>query len=141
MKGLLLSNGDIVVGQQGLVTVSGQEKVVQDMVVATKEPYGSNPFHPGWGSYMQSFVGQDAQTAPALAQTEVVRLVNNYMTVQSYIHQQAIANGGKSPYTNDDWVTGLVDMTVSQDTESLTISATLGTAAGATVGISTVVAG
>jgi hypothetical protein len=139
VRGLALVNGDIQVGQSGYVEVTGQAKVLQDMVVAAQEPYGSDQYHPGWGSYLNNYVGGNAASTPALAQSEVKRLVSNYMTVQTYNQSQALAAGNKSPYTNDDFVTGLASLDVAQDTTSLTVNASLMTASGQTVGIAATV--
>jgi hypothetical protein len=141
MRGLALVNGDIVVGQSGYVEVTGQAKVLQDMTISTQEPYGSDPYHPGWGSYLNNYVGGDPTSTPPLAQSEVVRLVQNYMTVQTYNQAQALAAGNSSPYTNDDFVTGLASLTVSQDNSSLTVNASLMTASGQTVGVVSTVGG
>lgn len=141
MQGLALVNGDIVVGQSGYQMVSGAAKVGQDLTVATSEPYGSDQYHPGWGSYMNSYVGQDPSVVQALAQTEVTRIVSNYMTVQAYQQTQALAAGQASPFTNDDYVTGLSALTATQDLTSIAISASVQTASGATVGVSTIVGG
>lgn len=141
MQGFALVNGDIVTGQSGYQMVSGIAKIEQDLTVATIEPYGSDPYHPGWGSYMDSYVGMDPSTAAALATSEVSRLVSNYMTVQQYQQTTALANGQSSPFTNDDYVTGLAGVDTTQDLTSMTVQANVTTASGATVGVSTTVGG
>jgi hypothetical protein len=141
MQGLLLVNGDIVVGQSGYVMVSGQQKVLQDLVVATQEPYGSDPYHPGWGTYLTNYVGGDPSIVPSMAETEVMRLVSNYMQVQQYQQSQALAAGQSSPFTNDDYVTGLTTLDTTADLDSISVSATVLTASGATVGVSTIIGG
>jgi hypothetical protein len=139
MQGFALVNGDIVTGQSGYQMVSGTDKVLQDLTVATQEPYGSDPYHPGWGSYLNSYIGQDPQTVQGLAQTEVTRLVSNYMTVQQYQQSQALSSGQSSPFTNNDYVTGLASLSTVQDLTSIAVNATVLTASGATVGVSTTV--
>jgi hypothetical protein len=139
VQGFALQNGDLVVGQSGYVMVSGQAKVLQDLTVATAEPYGSDQYHPGWGSYLSSYLGQDPSLVPTLAETEVTRLVSNYMTVQQYQQTQALAAGQSSPFTNEDYVTGIASMSTSQDLTSITVAAQVQTASGNTVGVSTIV--
>jgi hypothetical protein len=63
------------------------------------------------------------------------------MTVQQYNQSQALAVGNRSPYTNDDFVTGLASLTVSQDNSSLTVNASLMTASGQTVSVASTVGG
>jgi hypothetical protein len=63
------------------------------------------------------------------------------MTVQTYNQAQALAAGNSSPYTNDDFVTGLASLTVSQDNSSLTVNASLMTASGQTVSVASTVGG
>jgi hypothetical protein len=141
MQGLALVNGDLVVGQSGYVTVSGTAKVLQDLTIATLEPYGSDPYHPGWGSYIDTYIGQNPTVAQPLAQTEVVRLVSNYMTIQQYQQSTALSQGQVSPFTNDDYVVGLASLNTTQDLTSITVSATVQVASGSTVGVSTTVGG
>ena len=141
MQGLAVVNGDIVVGQSGYQMVSGQAKVLQDLTLATQEPYGSDQYHPGWGSYLDGYIGQDPKTVESLAQTEVMRLVSNYMTVQQYQQSQAMANGQSSPFNNEDYVTGITSLSASQDLTSITVQAGVQTASGSTVGLSTTVGG
>lgn len=141
MQGLALVNGDIVVGQSGYQMVTGTAKVGQDLTVATQEPYGSDPYHPGWGSYMNNYIGQEPSAVSALAQTEVTRLVSNYMTVQQYQQSSALAAGQSSPFTNDDYVTGLSSLSTTSDLTSITVSAAVQTASGSQVGVSTTVTG
>jgi hypothetical protein len=141
MQGFALVNGDIVLGQSGYQMVSGVAKVQQDLTVATQEPVGSDQYHPGWGSYLSSYIGQDPVVAQSGAQTEIMRLVSNYMIVQQYQQSQALAKGQSSPFSNDDYVVGITSLNTAQDLTSITVNATVQTASGSSVGISTIVGG
>ena len=135
MRGFQIVDGDMIVGQQGYAEVVGQAKVLQDMVFAAREPYGCDPYHPGWGTLLANYIGTPAQSGIPLAQNEVIRLVNNYMTVQQAIQAQAVANNQRSPYTNDDFVTGIGTLNVQTSTQSVTIAVSLSVASGSQIAV------
>ena len=62
MKSFALQNGDLVLGQGGLLTVTGPSKVRQDLSIAMREPVGCDRFHPNWGSVLPNYIGEPITT-------------------------------------------------------------------------------
>lgn len=114
MRALKISNGDLVLGAQGYAEVTGVTKVAQDLTIAVLTPYGSNRFHPGWGSVLDSKIGStQGEMTKALVRAEVQRVVTSYINLQTAQLQTAQLNGYVSPYSNDDIATGITDLTVT----------------------------
>ena len=124
MRGFLVQDGDLVLGQLGYAEISGATKVGQDLSFAIQEPYGCDRFHAGWGSLLSSMIGT-AQTGSSLqqVQNEINRVVGNYINVQTSIIQATALANQVPTYTNDDVVSSIENIAVSQNTT--TIAATL----------------
>jgi phage baseplate assembly protein W len=84
MKTFQIQGGDLVIGPGGYATVSGPKKVLQDLSILVREPYGIDRFHPQWGGILEEFVGQEVNpVSRALVRGEIERLLQNYMVMQS----------------------------------------------------------
>lgn len=108
MKTLMLKDGDLVVGAVGHETISGPSMVAQDLRGALIEPLGNDRFHPGYGSTIDSFIGQ-SQSEEVLfeVEQEVLRVTNNYSAVQEDFIRRAAWENRPSRNTNE--VFGRVD--------------------------------
>lgn len=83
MKTFALNDGDLVVTSHGHETVSGAAKVKIELTLALNEVFGTDRFHPQYGSYLQSFVGQTIGPELQFAvEAEVIRVLNAYITIQ-----------------------------------------------------------
>lgn len=137
MKTLALSGGDLVIGPGGLQMISGAAKIRQDLALALAEEYGTDPYHPEWGSVLPRYVGQpvDADT-PMLVQAEVSRVVQQYMASQQAQLSAAATNGQPTTMTTSDIVQSVdkIDVTVLYDTVKVVI--TLTTMSGQTLSVS-----
>ena len=61
---LKISGGDLVISGGDLQTVVDTEKLLQDILKICLTDVGSNPLHPGYGSFLsRSVVGNSAQTS------------------------------------------------------------------------------
>lgn len=97
MKTLLVQDGDLVVGGSGHAVVSGMPMVRQELGLAIREPYGSDRYHPSWGSLLGSYVGEPIGiTTEALIRAEISRIVSNYVMTQHAIMQEDMI-GGRRP--------------------------------------------
>lgn len=109
MKTLMIRNGDLVPGPDGFETVTGSRKVAQDLRMAVGEPLGTDRFHPGFGSRLDTYVGVvNDESVRFEVEQEVTRVVQNYVAVQRDMIQRDMATGGRSRFTTDD-VVGSVD--------------------------------
>jgi hypothetical protein len=128
MKSLLLRNGDLVLGPGGYETIDGAPKVVQDLGLAVREPFGSDRFHPRWGSILDQFIGGliSADT-PVLLESEIRRIVQNYIALQQAQIQADATAGRPSRFTNNEVITGLEGMNLVQRQDSITVKVSLET--------------
>jgi phage baseplate assembly protein W len=61
---LKIVNKDLVINQGKLQTVQDSEKLIQDILKILLTDVGSNPLHPGYGSFLsRSVIGNPAQTS------------------------------------------------------------------------------
>ena len=136
MIGLQIENGDLQIGATGFATVSGAAKVFQDLSIATLEPYGCDRFHPKWGSLLYNHVG-DAITpvVSTLVESEVARLINNYVLVQQDAISSRVAQGLASQFSTDEVVSSIESINVTQHQDFLTVAVTVKTVSGQSVAL------
>lgn len=134
MKTLALANGDLVVGPTGHQVVSGSAKIRQDLALSLGEPLGDDRFHPTWGSTLSAYLGQPiSESTSALIQSEVSRVLAEYISVHDeYIVQDRMA-GGRSRFSTDDVVSEVVSVQASQDLDAIRVRTSLRTLAGTTI--------
>ena len=134
MIGFLLENGDLQIGANGFVTVSGPAKLHQDLAVATLEPYGCDRFHPKWGSLLYNYIGDPiTPVQKTLVQSEIARLVNNYVLVQQDNISKQVSQGLQSQYATDEIVSSIESIDVTQYQDFLTVSVAIKTTSGQSV--------
>lgn len=114
MKTLAIQNGDLVIGPTGHEVVSGVQKISQDILLAIIERYGSDPYHPRWGSLLDRYVGQIMTDAVLFdIQQEALRVVSNYIAVQTSQIQQDVLVSQGSRFSASDVVRDVSDIQVS----------------------------
>lgn len=137
MKTLALSGGDLVVGPGGLRMLDGAAKLRQDIALALGEEYGHDPYHPGWGSVLQQYVGEPiTEDTPMLVQAEVNRILQQYIAYQRQRLEAASLNGQPHTISTSEIIrtVNAIDVSVEYDTVSVLIDLT--TMAGQTMKIS-----
>lgn len=134
MKTLALANGDLVVGPHGHQTLTGAQKIRQDLALALGEPYGGDRFHPTWGSTVPSYIGMpiDSNTR-ALIETEVSRVLSQYIAVRDEIISEDQRTGGRSRFSTGDVVARVDQIAASQDFDTIRVQVSLTTLAGTRV--------
>lgn len=116
MKSLLIENGDFVVGPGGYVTVSGPAKVKQDLGIAVREPYGSDRFHPRWGSLLHQYIGMPTgDDVDLTVRTEVIRLIQNYMLTQGQAIERDAMHNRRTRFSTGEIVDRLESIEVRQE--------------------------
>lgn len=97
MRDLQLAGGDLVASGRGFGTVTGADYVRQRVATALSEPYGSDPYHPEWGSALHGYLGapQDAGT-PALLTSEVSRVLAQLVAAQQLLITASAMTGTRS---------------------------------------------
>lgn len=127
MKTLALSGGDLVVGSGGLQMQDGAAKIRQDLALALGEAYGNDPYHSGWGSVLPLYIGEPTTAdLPMLVQSEVNRILQQYMTTQQQQLATASANNQQHTITTAEIIQTVnsVDVSVLYDTIRVVISLT-----------------
>jgi phage baseplate assembly protein W len=97
IKDLQLAGGDLLASGRGFALVTGADYLRQRVATALGEPYGSDPYHPEWGSALAGYLGapQDDGT-PALVSSEVSRVLAQLMAAQQLMITGAAMTGTRS---------------------------------------------
>src|SRR4051812_15353621 len=105
MQTFAIVDGDLVLSANSFLTLTGPNKVKQDLYLALHEPYGGDPYHPGWGTVLHRYIGRAMTTAVEQnVYNEVIRVVNNYMAVQADMINSATVGGTRSTLNTSDVV-------------------------------------
>lgn len=134
MRALSIQHGDLALGPRGYAEVTGRDKIIQDLRVATLTPYGSNNFHPTWGCTLDSKIGspQGTQTAQ-LIMNEVKRIVGILMAQQQSQLQTAQSYGYVSPYGNADLIAAITSISATASYDTISVSCDVSTASNESV--------
>lgn len=136
MKQLQLSNGDLVLGPGGFGMVSGAKKVAQDLGVAVREPIGCDRFHPGWGTILSDFIGQnqDSETQ-MMIRGEVSRVLQNYIVMQADQIIRDMDAGARSRFAAEEIVTSVRSIETQQKDDKIAVRVIVNTSSGGTVSV------
>lgn len=141
MYQLSLVGGDLMIGTDGgYLTLTGADRIRQDLALALNDYFGSDRFHPGWGSIVTDYLGSvnDAQ-AQALVKAEVNRVLQNYLIIQQQGVVQQSMTGVTGSYSTADVVRSVDDITVQALMDAIFITVRLSTTAGQTITLNRVV--
>lgn len=134
MKTLALSGGDLMLGPGGFQTVSGASKVQLELSLDLGERYGTDRFHPTeWGSTVADYIGEPIDADGTLAfevQSEVSRMIQEYIAIQQAEIMSDYLNGSRSQYATSDVIQGVTSITVVQNVDTFNITVNVTTAAG-----------
>lgn len=132
---LMLSGGDLSTASSMLQTVSGTEKLKQDIHAWLTEAYQIDRFHPKYGSLMTGYIGQPMNVDSVFAiQVEVARVLSNLQSYQKQMYQQ-----DPTLYSPDELLDYVDDISTVFDQDRLRIGITFRTATGYTAYTETVV--
>lgn len=132
---LMLSGGDLSTASSMLQTVSGTEKLKQDIHAWLTEAYQIDRFHPKYGSLMTSYIGQPMNVDSVFAiQVEAARVLSNLQSYQKQMYQQ-----DPTLYSPDELLDYVDDISTVFDQDRLRIGITFRTATGYTAYTETVV--
>jgi phage baseplate assembly protein W len=120
---------------------SGVARIRQDLTLALTEEYGTDRFHPTYGSIVQAYLGRvitaDIQQ---LVRAEVNRVLQNYLVIQQteVIRDTVVDVQGR--YNTSDVVQSVDSVTARTLLDTIYIAATLTTLSRETVSITRQVA-
>lgn len=141
---LAVVNGDLsVAGPGGYATVSGQDKLVQDLKNWLLEPRGTDPINPDYGatldggqlpdgSFMDPVIG-DLVTAETLLtiESEVRRVLAAYQQQQlDRITKESAQYGGKNTFSAGEILSAVNDVNLTQVGDMVFVQCVITTADG-----------
>jgi phage baseplate assembly protein W len=127
-KSLALVGGDLAIQNRSFQTVSGKDKLFQDLKCQILEPLGSDPATPTYGSTIEDTIG--GVTTPELLlnlKAELTDLLERYQSDQlEKIQEEIIRYSGQTTLDPDEVVKSIdaIDIVQSFDTIILRITIT-----------------
>jgi phage baseplate assembly protein W len=136
-----LVSGDFMIGTNGsYTTYTGAQRIQQDLTLALSDVYGTDRFHPSWGSILPSYLGTiNSPTMQTLVKAEVNRVLQNYLIItQSGIIQSSMMNvtndnDPSQSYSTADVVRSVNSINVSSNMDTIYVSVSLTTLAGQSI--------
>jgi phage baseplate assembly protein W len=124
MMTLALVAGDFVLSAGTYATFSGSDKIQQDLSLALNEDYGSDTYHPYWGSILNRYIG--APLTPGIKSAvsiEVQRILKNYIAAQADAASTDIASNTRGSFNTSDIVQKVesIDVVVAYDSINITV--------------------
>jgi len=110
---LRIINGDLVIQNGDLRTVTDSEKLIQDILKICLTNVGANPLNPGYGSFLsRTIIGNPMYTSTivSIAKTQLTTCLNNLQTLQ----QAQIKS--RQRMTADEQLAAISDISVVRST-------------------------
>lgn len=137
MDGFALVHGDLVIdGSGGYAMLSGADRIRQDLSLALLEEYGSDRFHPKYGSVVKSYLGNVIdENLQQLVKAEVNRVVIAYIGLQQaeVLRDSTVDIAGR--FNTSDVVRNITSIDVHAAYDTIYVAATLETLARETITI------
>lgn len=131
-----LVNGDLMLAQGGYQLYTGPQRIKQDLTLALNEEYGSDRFHPRYGSIVMRYIGQVlSPNLQSLVKAEVNRVVQNYIAIQNAEILRDSQVDVANRFSTSDVVRRIVSLVASSNIDTINISLALETLARETVTI------
>lgn len=138
MDTFALVHGDFVIdGSGNYAMLSGADRIRQDLSLALLEEYGSDRFHPKYGSVVKSYIGNVIdENLQQLVKAEVNRVVTTYISIQQaeVLRDSAVDIAGR--FNTSDVVRNITSVDVHATYDTIYVAATLETLARETVTVS-----
>jgi hypothetical protein len=133
VKDLQLTGGDLLASGRGFATVTGADYVRQRVACALSEPYGSDPYHPAWGSALAGWLGAPQNSGTqALVAAEAQRVLAALMAAQQLVLKSAALSGSRSQLNSADVISRVNSVTASAGSrpDAVQVTVTLTTMGG-----------
>jgi hypothetical protein len=141
---LNIRNGDLNLGgPKGVATVTGVEKLLQDLRQRLLEPVGTDPMNPDFGSSLDGGIsvdgveiitnigGQFTGETKANIEAEILRCLQAHQQMQAArIRQQQDRYGGKTFFTEREILYRIDSIDSQQMVDTLVVKVVMTTAAG-----------
>ena len=138
-------NGDLTLGNASYGTVTGEDKLVQDLRAYILEPRGTDSAHPLFGSLLDGGLNTDGSFSKGLightnnafteleVESELRRIISDYQARQLQRAKDDRLIYGKTTLTKGEILLGVTFINVEAKTDTLSITLSLETAKGTTV--------
>lgn len=133
MRDLQLAGGDLVASGRGFATVTGAGYVRQRVACALSEPYGSDPYNPGWGSALTGWLGApQTSSTQAMVASEAQRVLSGLMAAQQLVLKSAAMTNTRSQLNSADVIASVNSVTASAGSrpDAVQVTVTLTTMGG-----------
>ena len=137
-------NGDLNLGGAGgFATVTGQQKLTQDLKNWLLEPRGTDPIHPDFGAVLDGGLLPDGSEADSLIgnelsgetliliESEVRRVLGSYQQQQlDRITAESALYGGKNTFSAGEILAGVMNVSLQQISDVVLVTCTIQTGDG-----------
>ena len=139
MKTLALSDGDIALNGNAYAMVEGIDRVKQQIGLCLRELYGTDRFHPRWGSVLPAWIGRAIvdSSLPIEMKAEMSRVVRNFVNSQNAAIERRALRGFKPVILPNEIITNITSITTEQRQDVIIAKMVLQTAGGRELTIST----
>lgn len=128
MKTLALRDGDLFLTTGGYQLYSGVDRIRQDLTLALREEFGSDRFHPKWGSIILRYIGQiQSPHLEALVRAEINRVLQNYIAVQQAEVLRDSQVDVKNRFTTSDVVRRVTALVTDMQLDRINVALSLET--------------
>lgn len=110
---LKITNGDFVLKNGALETLTGQSKLIQDILKICLTPAGANIFQPWYGSHInKTLIGSvlDVGITMDIAQNQLTNAIENLKQLQ-----QLQASNSLQQITPDEHIAGITNINIERD--------------------------
>lgn len=136
MQTLALVNGDLMLAQGGYLLYTGADRIKQDLTLALLEAYGTDRFHPRWGSVIMNYIGNPiTPQLESLVRAEVTRVVQNYIAIQQAEVLRDSVVDVKGRFTTSDVVRNIAGIQTQVQMDRINVVLALQTLARETITI------
>lgn len=137
MKTFAIRNGDLVIGRGGFATISGHTKLRQDISMAVIQEYGTDRFHPRYGSTLSMMVGQTInRETEMIIRSEVSRVVQQYIDTQRIEVLNDKMGFKRSRFTTAEIIRSVQNVKTSVRMDSITVTMDLRTVGNSLINMS-----
>jgi phage baseplate assembly protein W len=144
MRDLRIAGGDIALAGGDLALVDQEAYLRQRVATALAEPYGSDPFHPEWGSTLGSYLGLPyGAGTEALVSSEVGRVLAMLIAAQRQMITSWVLTGTKAQLLAADTIASVnaINARVDVDPQTMDVWVALTTQGGQQLVITRTVSG
>lgn len=136
MKSFRVREGDLVVTAGSAESVSGSDKLIQDLTLWLQEPIGTGFTTPRFGSTLPSLIGRsDPEAAVLEIQSEVQRVLSLYQAYQYEKIKAARMNGRLHTYSRREILNRILSVQAVAVGSAVYVQARVQTGAGDEIGV------